>query len=163
MYAHLSLFESKQIYVIKDPLFLILKRSTSIRRNNSALVVSIVLQKHYFTKFTVFVRFLKKKQLISRVLVRSLKIAQFYALQMFKKQNLTHPKAAKLATLSPPGLNSMTSFIYFIYFISMNDICNVSDLMFAIMYADDTCFLINGTDLHKLIKQLNVELNSLCT
>ena len=45
----------------------------------------------------------------------------------------------------------------------MNDICNVSDLMFAIMYADDTCFLMNGTDLHKLIKQLNVELDSLCT
>ena len=45
----------------------------------------------------------------------------------------------------------------------MNDICNVSDIMFAIMYADDTCFLINGTDLNKLIKQLNVELKSLCT
>ena len=45
----------------------------------------------------------------------------------------------------------------------MNDICNVSDLMFAIMYADDTCFLINGTDLNKLIKQLNVEFKSLCT
>ena len=50
-----------------------------------------------------------------------------------------------------------------LFIISMNDICNVSDLMFAIMYADDTCFLMNGTDLHKLIKQLNVELDSLCT
>ena len=27
-----------------------------------------------------------------------------------------------------------------LFIISMNDICNVSDLMFAIMYADDTCF-----------------------
>ena len=34
--------------------------------------------------------------------------------------------------------------------------------MFAIMYAGDTCFLINGTDMNKLIKQLNVELESLC-
>ena len=34
--------------------------------------------------------------------------------------------------------------------------------MFAIMYADDTCFLINGTDMNTLIKQLNVELESLC-
>ena len=50
-----------------------------------------------------------------------------------------------------------------LFIISMNDICNVSDLMFVIMYADDTCFLMNGTDLHKLIKQLNVELDSLCT
>ena len=45
----------------------------------------------------------------------------------------------------------------------MNDIYNVSDLMFAIMYEDDICFLINGTDLNKLIKQLNVKLKSLCT
>ena len=30
------------------------------------------------------------------------------------------------------------------------------------MYADDTCFLINGTDMNTLIKQLNVELESLC-
>ena len=49
------------------------------------------------------------------------------------------------------------------FIISMNNICNVSDLMFAIMYADETCFLMNGTDLHKLIKQLNVEVDSLCT
>ena len=27
-----------------------------------------------------------------------------------------------------------------LFIISMNDICNKSDLMFAIMYADDTCF-----------------------
>ena len=50
-----------------------------------------------------------------------------------------------------------------LFIFSMNDICNVSDLMFAIMYADDTCFLMNGTDLHKLIKQLNAELDYLCT
>ena len=30
------------------------------------------------------------------------------------------------------------------FIISMNDICNVSDLMFAIMYADDTCFLLTA-------------------
>ena len=50
-----------------------------------------------------------------------------------------------------------------LFIISMNDICNVLDLMFAIMYADDTCFLINGTDLNKLIKKPNVELKDLCT
>ena len=27
-----------------------------------------------------------------------------------------------------------------LFIISMNDICNVSDRMFVIMYADDTCF-----------------------
>ena len=49
-----------------------------------------------------------------------------------------------------------------LFIICMNDICNISDLMFAIMYADDTCFLINSTDVNTLIKQLNVELESLC-
>ena len=49
-----------------------------------------------------------------------------------------------------------------LFIISMNDICNVPNLMFAIMYADDTCFLNNGTDLYKLIKQLSIELVSLC-
>ena len=55
------------------------------------------------TTFTVYIcTFSKKKRLISRVLVRLLKKAKFYALQMLKKQNLTHPKAAKLATLPYP-------------------------------------------------------------
>ena len=49
-----------------------------------------------------------------------------------------------------------------LFIVSINDICNVSDLMFAIMFVDDTCFLINGTDMNKLIKQLNVESESLC-
>ena len=49
-----------------------------------------------------------------------------------------------------------------LFIISINDICYISDLRFAIMYADDTCFLINGTDMNTLIKQLNVELESLC-
>ena len=44
----------------------------------------------------------------------------------------------------------------------MNAICKVSDLMFAIMYADDKCFLMNGTYLHKLKRQVNIELVSLC-
>ena len=49
-----------------------------------------------------------------------------------------------------------------VFIISMNATCIISDLMFVIMYADDTCYLINGTDMKKLIKQLNVELESLC-
>ena len=60
MHAHLSLFESRQIYVIKGPLFPILKRSTSIHKNNPALVVSIVLLKHYFPGICAFSK--KRKQ-----------------------------------------------------------------------------------------------------
>ena len=54
MYAHLSHFKSKQIYVIKGPIFPISKRSTSIHKNNPALDVSIVLQKHHFHGICAF-------------------------------------------------------------------------------------------------------------
>ena len=43
----------------------------------------------------------------------------------------------------------------------MNDICNVSGLLFTILYADDTCVFLSGKDLAKLITIINAELNSL--
>ena len=46
LYVYLSLFNG--------PLFLILKRSTSIHNNNPALIVSIVLKKHYFHGICAF-------------------------------------------------------------------------------------------------------------
>ena len=90
MYAHLLLFEKKIQY----------KRSTfpnfySIHKINPALVASILLKK---STSTVFVRFLKNTFNFTRSWAFTQK-AKFYALKMLKKQNLTHPKAAKLATL----------------------------------------------------------------
>ena len=83
----------------KGPLFSIFKRSPKeplqLIKNNHAMVVSIVLQKHYFYGICAFS---KKTQLISRVLVRSLK-SLILRVTNVKRQNLTHPKAAKLATL----------------------------------------------------------------
>ena len=43
MYSHLLLFEKKKD--TKGPLFPIFKRSSSIHKNNSALVATIVLKK----------------------------------------------------------------------------------------------------------------------
>ena len=94
MYAYLSHFE-KKITIQKGPLFPNFKRSPSIHKNNPALVVSIVLEKIYFHGICA----LFKKQSISRVLVRSLK-KPIVRVKNVKNQNLTHPKAAKLATLS---------------------------------------------------------------
>ena len=45
----------------------------------------------------------------------------------------------------------------------MNNIFNVSDKFFAIMYADDTSLVVNGKNLNALIQLLNSALIDLCT
>ena len=95
---HSYRFLKKKITIQKGPLFQIFKRSSSIH-NNPALVASIVLKKIYFHGICA----LSKKKPVN--FTRSCAFAQkakFYALKMLKKQNLTHPKAAKLATLLGP-------------------------------------------------------------
>ena len=48
-----------------------------------------------------------------------------------------------------------------LFILYMNDICSVSKLLFTLLYADDTCVMLSGTDLNNLIAVLNVELISL--
>ena len=50
-----------------------------------------------------------------------------------------------------------------LFIIYMNDICNVSKFLYAILYADDTCVLLNGKDLNNLIQSMNTELDLLST
>ena len=40
----------------------------------------------------------------------------------------------------------------------MNDIINVSNILYTILYADDTCVVLSGNDLSELIKLLHSEL-----
>ena len=40
----------------------------------------------------------------------------------------------------------------------MNDICNVLELLYTIMYADDTSVITTGNDLKRLIQSVNSEL-----
>ena len=47
-----------------------------------------------------------------------------------------------------------------LFIISVNDICNVSPMLFKILYANDTCALISGNHLNRLIHRLNTELIS---
>ena len=50
-----------------------------------------------------------------------------------------------------------------LFIIYMNDICNVSKFLYMILYADDTCVLLNGKDLNNLIQSMNTELDLLST
>ena len=48
-----------------------------------------------------------------------------------------------------------------LFIITMNDIGNVSDFLYFILYADDTCVLLSGKKYLKLVKLLNSELYKL--
>ena len=48
-----------------------------------------------------------------------------------------------------------------LFIISVNDICNVSLMLFKILYGDNICVLISGNHLNDLIDRLNTELISL--
>ena len=48
-----------------------------------------------------------------------------------------------------------------IFILSVNDICNVSPLLFKILFADDTCVLLSGKNLNTLIDHMNTERISL--
>ena len=43
----------------------------------------------------------------------------------------------------------------------MNAICNVSELLFTMLYADDVCVLLSGKDLAKLITVIHAEFKSI--
>ena len=48
-----------------------------------------------------------------------------------------------------------------LFILNMNDICNVYELLFTMLYADDTCVLLGGEDLAKLITVINADLKAL--
>ena len=48
-----------------------------------------------------------------------------------------------------------------LFIIYMNDICNVSDLLYTILYADDTNVLLNGKNINELMDIINNELQKL--
>ena len=50
-----------------------------------------------------------------------------------------------------------------LFIIYMNDICNVSNLLYTIMFADDTSVQVSGNDLNNLVSSLNVQLQFLST
>ena len=59
----------------------------------------------------------------------------------------------------PSGISIGTPTIY----QYMNDICIVSQLLFTVLYADDTSVLVNGKSLNIIIETVNFELQLLST
>ena len=45
-----------------------------------------------------------------------------------------------------------------LFIVSIHDLGNVSEFLYSILYADDTCILLNGNDYLNLMTFLNVEL-----
>ena len=52
-------------------------------------------------------------------------------------------------------INSRSNLIHNIY---MNNIINVSNILYTILYADDTCAVLSGNELSDLIKLQHTEL-----
>ena len=48
-----------------------------------------------------------------------------------------------------------------LFIIYMNDICSVSDLLYTILYADDTSVLLNGKHINDLMDIINNEYKAL--
>ena len=46
-----------------------------------------------------------------------------------------------------------------LFLLYVNDICNVSDILFPILFADDTNIFLNGKNTDELVQCMNCELN----
>ena len=61
------------------------------------------------------------------------------------------------------GVPQCSIFGPLLLIIYMNDICNVSELLFTVLYADDASVVIHGRDMSSIITILNHELYKLST
>ena len=48
-----------------------------------------------------------------------------------------------------------------LFICTVNDIENISDFLYTILYTDDTCVLLNGKQYNDLVKFLNLEVEKL--
>ena len=59
----------------------------------------------------------------------------------------------------PPGINPWTFIIFLLIYV--NDLCNASNILDAIMFADDTNLFLSYQNIDTLFKIFNEELNKI--
>ena len=64
--------------------------------------------------------------------------------------------ATLILTCGVPQGSLLRSLMFIIY---MNDICNISQLHFTVLYADDTSVPVNGKSINLIIEIINLNYN----
>ena len=49
-----------------------------------------------------------------------------------------------------------------LFLLYVNDICNISDILFPILFADNTNVFVSGRDINHMMNTMNIELKKFC-